>query len=96
MTAASGSKSSTPLREDAFRRLLVRVSERLDEGDVEKIVFLCQVPADNGDKKNGLAALITLERRGNFSAANTEPLVCLMEEISRHDIADYVRGKKRG
>ena len=86
-------------RADAFRRLLVRVSDRLGERDVRKIGFIYQVPSDNEDEKCGLDVLKALERQGVFSPTKTMPLVHLMKDINRHDIAEDVkadRGKKRG
>ena len=75
-------------RSDEFRRLLVRISDRLDEREVEKIDFLYQVSVESGEvKEDGLDLLRELERRRIFSPANPEPLI---QEINRFDIAEDV------
>ena len=93
---AASKSSQQRKRVDAFRLLLVRVSEKLDDEDVEKIGFIYRV---QGEKKNGLDVLRALERRRIFSATNTEPLVKMMRNINRLDIEEDVKrflGKKGG
>ena len=44
-----------------------------------------------GTKWTGIELLIELEKRVVFSPTHTEPLVKLLEDIKRHDIAKYIR-----
>lgn len=61
------------------------VAEDLGTEDVQKIVFLHDLPADY-KSASALAALRELEVRGKFSDSNIKPLVHLLESIYRYDL----------
>ena len=76
-------------RTDEFHRLLCDVSQKLVENEVTQIEYLKYMYT--GTKRTGIELLIELEKRGVFSPTYTEPLVKLLEDIKRHDIAKYIR-----
>ena len=91
----------------AFRKLLVDLSNMLTESEAKQIEYLRGLPQASTGKREGLDVLMELEKRGAFSPTKTEPLIELLQEIDRHDIANSVRdyqaaypdtytGKKRG
>ena len=90
----SAPTSTTHLQErtDAFRKLICDISEKLLEIEVLQIDYLCNVPPTaTGMKKTGLDVLIALEKLGKFSSWKTEPLIKLLEDVMRFDVANYVR-----
>ena len=86
---------NTQNRRDDFCKLLVYISARLKESEVSQIKYLRDVP-DANEKINGLDTLRALENRGQFSALLTSPLIKLLEEIERCDLANYVKSKYQG
>ena len=91
MSAATSTTHSQE-RTDAFRRLIRDVSEKLLEIQVSQIDYLRDVPPTaTGRKKTGLDVLIALEKVGTFSPWKTEPLIKLLEDVKRFDVANYVR-----
>ena len=83
------------VRRDDFRKLLVYISARLNESEVSQIRYLRDVP-DANDKINGLDTLRALENRGEFSALLTSPLIKLLEDIVRCDLAHYIKSGYQG
>ena len=82
------STSSWERRSGGFRSLLCELSESLTESDVSQIEYIRSVPARRvGDR---LGVLRELEKKGEFSPNHTEPLVRLLQEIHRHDLAQQV------
>lgn len=73
-----------------FRYMLKRVSDLLALEEVESIVYIHSLRGrrESGEKENALGALRQLEERGLFSDDNVEPLVELLDSISRSDIAN--------
>ena len=76
-------------RSEDFRKLLCNVSDKLVENDIHQIEYL----RDLAPEKNKLQLLIALEKRGEFSPDHTEPLVNLLKEVNRHDLAKYVENE---
>ena len=83
---------SSPLqqRRSEFRKLLVHVSKRLDESAVSEVEYLREMPSTTDKKRGGFEVLTALEKEGHISPTNTKPLVELLQEIKRHDLAEYV------
>ena len=85
---------SSPLqqRRSEFRKLLVHVSKRLDESAVSEVEYLREMPSRSttDKKRGGFEVLTALEKEGHISPTNTKPLVELLQEIKRHDLAGYV------
>ena len=88
--ATSQAPSYGQERAYAFRKLLVAVSQMLTESEAKQIEYLRRLPQATG-KREGLDVLIELEKCGTFSPAQTKPLIELLQEIERHDIANSVR-----
>ena len=84
-----------PPESDDFRRLLIQLSDELDDEDNRlKIRFFCKRKLGRGkDKMNTLQMLERLEEKGEFSAYNLKPLEELLRlSVERHDlIDDYVK-----
>ena len=105
--ATSQAPSDVQDRTYAFRKLLVSVSRMLTESEARQIEYLRSLPQAGTGKREGLEVLMELEKCGEFSPSKTEPLIKLLQEIDRHDIAHSVKdhqaaypdtniGKKRG
>ena len=77
-------------RKAAFSRLLIHISQRLDENEAAQLQYLGEL-SDGGTRKGSFEVLVALERCGMFSPSNTEPLIKLLQEIKRHDLAEHVR-----
>ncbi|CAI8047181.1 hypothetical protein GBAR_LOCUS26077 [Geodia barretti] len=77
-------------RASEFRKLICRLSESLTERNDGQIKYIRQLTAEKA--RSSLDMLTELEERGEFSPYNTEPLVKLLQEINRHDLAQEVRG----
>ena len=77
-------------RASEFRKLICRLSESLTERNDGQIKYIRQLTAEKG--RSSLDVLTELEERGEFSPYNTEPLVKLLQEINRHELAQEVRG----
>ena len=77
-------------RRTEFGRLLVYISERLDENEVRQIQYFGDLPQSDA-RKGGFAVLIDLEKHGAFSPWKTERLIELLQEVKRHDLANYVK-----
>ena len=89
MSVAAAFNPQLQERTDEFRRLLCDLSQKLMETEVTQIEYLKYM--HTGTKRTGIDLLIELEKRGVFSPTDTEPLVKLLEDIKRHDIAKYIR-----
>ena len=89
MSVAAGFNPQLQERTDEFRRLLCDISQKLVETEVTQIEYLKYM--HTGTRRTGIELLIELEKRGVFSPTNTEPLVKLLKDIKRHDIAEYIR-----
>ena len=89
--AASQDSSYWQERTYAFRKLLVALSEKLTESEAKQIEYLRGLPQANNGKREGLDVLRELEQRGVFSPQKIQPLIKLLQEIKRHDVAEYVR-----
>ena len=63
------------------------IAENLGSEDVQKLVFLHDLPSEYS-RKSALVALRLLETRGEFSESQTERLVTLLKEINRFDLID--------
>ena len=74
----------------AFRKLLVALSQMLTESELTQIEYLYSLPQASTRKREGLDVLMELQKRGMFSPINTEPLIRLLQEIKRYDIAEHV------
>ena len=77
-------------RSDDFRKLLCFISDRLEGNDIQQILYLRQLATTEGTR-SGLDVLKSLEKRGEFSPNVTQPLVQLLKEVNRHDIAYHVK-----
>ena len=88
--AASQGSAYWQERKYAFRKLLVTVSEKLTESEAGQIEFLRELPKST-TRREGLDVLAELRKRGEFSSKKVQPLIDLLQEIKRHDIAEYVR-----
>ena len=89
--AASQGSAYWQERKYAFRKLLVTVSEKLTESEARQIEFLRELPKSTTRMREGLDVLAELRKRGEFSSKKVQPLIDLLQEIKRHDIAEYVR-----
>ena len=61
------------------------IADNLGSEDVQKIVFLHDLPTEYSNK-SALAALRRLEMQGQFSESETERLESLLEGIHRFDL----------
>ena len=79
----------------------------LTESEARQIEYFRGLPQASTGKREGLDILMELEKRGEFSPSKAEPLIKLLQEINRYDLAQSVRdyqaaypdkntGKKRG
>ena len=84
------SKPNWQERKAAFSRLLIYISHRLDENEAAQVQYLGELP-DGSTRKSGFEVLVALERCGTFSPSNTDPLIKLLQEIHRHDLAVHVK-----
>ncbi|XP_070556668.1 uncharacterized protein [Ptychodera flava] len=86
--AASGNQDI-----DSFSRLIVRLSDRIQNGEFEKMKILCMERI--GERKlqtfvNPSQLLLELRFSGVISKCNTQFLVKILEESGRVDLADDV------
>lgn len=61
------------------------IAENLGSEDVQKIVFLYDLPTEYSSK-SALVALRWLEMQGHFSDSETERLESLLRSIKRYDL----------
>lgn len=71
----------------AFRVMLNKVADQLDEANVSSIAFIQQIPAHEMPNKKALPALQYLHKRGLFSWESTEQLKKLLQDAGRCDLA---------
>ena len=76
-----------------FRKLLVDVAEQLDHDTVKKLGYVYNVPPDS--RKTGIGVLQELKEREIFSSANVQPLIQLLKEYKKSDVAEYVEQNYR-
>ena len=70
-----------------FRRLLVDIADKLDSDTMEKIAFLGNLRTES---RTAVGVLQELQEREIISSENVEPLIEMLEECRRHDLAVYV------
>ena len=95
-------------RHHEYRRLIHDLSKKLSHDNVQSISFLRRPSADCCDHpacahiaaavhphptNRGLEVLERLWQNGVFSETNLEPLIQLLRDIGRHDLADECREK---
>lgn len=73
-------------RQPAFRRLITTISEQLQPEEVAKCAFIGKVPRERSS--TALDTLVYLLQVGTFSHSNVEPLIKLLQDISRHDLVN--------
>ena len=73
-----------------FRKLLVDIACKLDRDTVRKISFLYNLPIET---RTALGVLQELQERGTISSENVEPLMKILRDVSRYDLAEYVERK---
>jgi len=71
----------------AYKVLIKQIAERLVEDDVKKIIHFCDLPSTL-NPADSLGALTRLEKRGQFSHANIDPLKGLLQNIDRCDLVN--------
>lgn len=72
-------------RRRSYKQMVQDVADNLGAEDVQKIVFLYDLPTDFNSKP-ALAALRRLEMEGQFSQCETDRLESLLKAISRFDL----------
>ena len=70
----------------AFRKLITTISEHLKQDEVARGAFIRKVPRERST--TALEMLDYMMQVGTFSHCNVGPLVKLLKEINRHDLAD--------
>ena len=73
-----------------FRKLLVDIACQLDRDTVEMIAYLCNLPRRTDRSGAALGVLQELQERGHIPSENVEPLIKILRDVSRYDLADYV------
>ena len=76
-------------RREDFRKLLLYVADWLGEDAVDKMGFFSEVPKEK--RKSALSLLEELVRRGKFTSTYTQPLIRILKEINKFQVAEYVR-----
>ena len=87
--ATNSSTQNWESRSREFRKLLCHISDRLEEKDIQQIQYLRQIAPE----RSNLHLLIALEKRGEFSPNHPDPLVKLLKDVNRHELAEYVKSK---
>ena len=73
----------------AYKVLIKRIAERLVEDDVKKIIHFCDLPSTL-NSADSLDILTRLEKKGQFSHANIDPLKGLLQNIDRCDLVNQL------
>ena len=92
ITAASKGTYSTPdhrARARTFKSLVSDLAERLESKDVKKICWQLDLPPSL-QEKTALEALMWLVKHGKCSEINIQPLVQLLKDIHREELAGRV------
>ena len=76
-------------RKQAFKVLLLKVSDKLEKKDMEKVGFCMEMP-NLESSYTSLQLLEHLWRKGKFSPLTCSRLEDLLKEIGRHDLAAEV------
>ena len=87
--ATNSSTQNWESRSREFRKLLCHISDGLEEKDIQQIQYLRQIAPE----RSNLHLLIALEKRGEFSPNHPDPLVKLLKDVNRHELAQYVQNK---
>ena len=78
-------------REDAFKDLLLHVSQNMSAEDTTALAFTASNGTTNGNHSSALEVLQLLVRQGEFSARAAGKLYGDLRRINRCDLADAVR-----
>ena len=76
-------------QEIEFRIFVLRLSERLTDTETNKLVYICELPAEFKDRQP-LVVLESMHNRGVFSATKLEKFARLLKEIKRDDLSRTV------
>ena len=76
-------------RYTAFKKLIIRLSEKLGIEDIRAIVYLEDLPEDL-KTLSALEVLLKLERGGKFKYTYVSNLLDLLKSINRIDLANSV------
>lgn len=71
----------------AYKVLIKQIAERLVEEDLKKIRHFCDLPP-TANSTDSLEILTQLEKKGQFSYANVDPLKDLLQNIDRCDLVN--------
>ena len=71
----------------AYKVLIKQIAERLVEDDLRKIRHFCDLPS-TVSSTDSLDILTQLEKKGQFSYANVDPLKDLLQNIDRCDLVN--------
>lgn len=72
-------------RYQAYKVLIKQVAERLVEEDLKKIIHFCDLPSTT-NSSDSLGILTLLEKKGQFSYTNVDPLKDLLRNSDRYDL----------
>ena len=70
----------------AYKNVVVRIAEDLSPEDAGTIRYTQDLPSDPSSSRLALDTLACLERKGEFSCYNIEPLEAILSSASRHDL----------
>lgn len=87
--ASPGSAAYSPVHADIhleFRVMLNKVADKLDEGNVNSIAFIHELPSQVQKDKRALPCFEHLQKVGVFSWKDTNSLKKLLQDINRYDL----------
>lgn len=84
-TSQPAAKQCFCQRRRSYKQMVQDIAENLGSEDVQKIVFLYDLPTEYSSK-SALVALRRLEMQGQFSDSDTERLESLLKSINRYDL----------
>ena len=85
--------SETPVaaREDAFKDLLLDISQKMSKDNVTALAYIADPAAPAGSSFSALELLQLLERQGTFSDRSCGKLEEHLRRIGRYDLAQSVQ-----
>ena len=85
------SEPHSPQRDDAFKDLLLHISQDMSSDDAAALAFTATNGTTSGGSPSALEVLRLLVRRGEFSARSCGKLDGDLRRINRCDLAEHVR-----